>query len=72
MTLYLIRFSGKSIYDGMSTIFAAGPGVFGRAENEFWVPEPSLRRLDEARIPYKILVGERNYRRNRDNVCRSN
>lgn len=59
MVNYKIAFSRKNLYEGLGKILGAGPGLFTEKNNEFWVTEAALKRLDECGIPYRVLQGRR-------------
>lgn len=59
MVNYKIAFTRKNLYEGLGKILGVGPGLFTEKDNEFWVTEVALQKLDENGIPYRILVGRR-------------
>ncbi len=61
MVVYKIEFAPEHLLDGMSVILRAGPGKFVGDKDEFLVTELALKRLDERKIPYRILSGRNEY-----------
>ena len=61
MVVYKISFAKEYVNRGFAVILGAGPGRIAGSKDEFWVTEVALRKLDERRIPYEILVGKEKY-----------